>query len=514
MNILFQLLNANNDPVFLFSVVPSGLERFVYVNEAALCRYGYNLQEFQAIGLKDVSADPDMPTIVERNTSKKFKAPTRSIFQTRHFGKCGTLFPVKICSSIVEWNQQDYYLLTIKDQSEMLRWREKFRTVFQSSLDAIFLARIDDGVFIHEVNEAFSRCLGYLPKEIVGKSVYDLHLWENDEDCKKFAARLGETGFVENLKIKFYTKDRAVGIGLISAHIFDLQGQKMIFCVLRDMTTQKCEEGERRQLETQMREVQKMKSFGFMSGGVAHDFKNLVTVILGRAELTKKLVPDDSEAYQDLGQIEIAAERAADLAEQMLTYSGKGKAVVETIDLNPLTEEILSMLKGTISKNIVLDFTPCRTLRCINVDATQIRQIVMNLILNASEAIGTHHGYISIKTDSIECTQDSFKDSWLDSNLPAGLYISFEVTDNGCGMDDETLAKLFVPFFTTKRTGHGLGMSAVLGIVRGHRGAITVRSTKGEGTTFKILFPVSVDWSDADSDRLQSINGESWTGGT
>jgi CheY-like chemotaxis protein len=199
----------------------------------------------------------------------------------------------------------------------------------------------------------------------------------------------------------------------------------------------------------------------------------------------------ESPVREKLVSIEKAATRAADLAQQMLAYSGKGKFVVESIDMNRLVEEMGHMLEVSISKKAVLRYNLARSLPAVNADATQIRQIVMNLVINASEAIGDRSGVIAISTGSLECTESYLKDVWLADPLPEGRYVFIEVADTGCGMDKETLARIFDPFFTTKFTGRGLGMAAVLGIIRGHHGAIKVYSEPGKGSNFKILLQAS-----------------------
>ena len=175
----------------------------------------------------------------------------------------------------------------------------------------------------------------------------------------------------------------------------------------------------------------------------------------------------------------------------MLAYSGKGNFVVEAIDLNRLVEEMGHMLEVSISKKAVLRYNLAQPLPAVEADATQIRQIIMNLVINASEAIGDKSGVIAITTGCLECDEAYLQDVWLTDPIPTGLYVFLEVADTGCGMDEETLAKIFDPFFTTKFTGRGLGMAAVLGIVRGHKGAIKVYSEPGKGSTFKVLLPAS-----------------------
>jgi len=175
----------------------------------------------------------------------------------------------------------------------------------------------------------------------------------------------------------------------------------------------------------------------------------------------------------------------------MLAYSGKGKFVVENIDLNHLLEDMLYMLEVSISKKAILRFNLHQPLPTVEVDTTQMRQIVMNLVINASEAIGDKSGVIAITSGCMDCDRNYLNDVWLDENLSDGLYVYLEIADTGCGMDKATMAKLFDPFFTTKFTGRGLGMAAVLGIIRGHKGAIKVYSEPGKGTAFKVLLPAS-----------------------
>lgn len=261
--------------------------------------------------------------------------------------------------------------------------------------------------------------------------------------------------------------------------------------VYTEVTTErKKAEDERLRLERQLLHAQKLESLGVLAGGIAHDFNNILTAIIGNAELALMRLNPESPALDNLQRIEKAAARAADLARQMLAYSGKGKFVVEHIDLNRLVEEMGHMLEVSISKKVLLRYNFSHPLPAVRVDATQIRQIVMNLVINASEAIGDRSGVIAITTGCVECNEAYLKDVWLADPIPEGLYVSLEITDTGCGMDKETLAKIFDPFFTTKFTGRGLGMAAVLGIVRGHKGAIKVSSEPGKGSSFKVLLPV------------------------
>lgn len=253
---------------------------------------------------------------------------------------------------------------------------------------------------------------------------------------------------------------------------------------------QKAEE-ERRQLEAKVQQAQKLESLGVMAGGIAHDFNNLLVGILSSAGVALMKLPEDAPARRSIERIEKAALRAADLTHQMLAYSGKGKFDVQAIDLSALVEEMIHLLETAISKKAVVQYDFADELPLIEADPTQIRQVIMNLITNASEALGVSHGAILISTSVVHAAPEYLAEAYYADDLPEGQYVCLEVTDTGCGMDAGTLEKIFDPFFTTKFTGRGLGLAVVLGIVRGHRGAVIIDSHPGHGTTFSVLFPAA-----------------------
>ena len=227
-----------------------------------------------------------------------------------------------------------------------------------------------------------------------------------------------------------------------------------------------------------------------LAGGIAHDFNNLVTTILGNADLARSQLAPTHPAGPHLDDIDCASRRAADLCRQMLAYSGKGRFVIQPVSLNDVVSEMEQLLSVSTSKKalVIRDFAA--DLPSTMADATQLRQVVMNLITNASEAIGDREGTITLRTGALICDRDYFSDVVGDphQHLP-GPYVYLEVADTGAGMDAETLARIFDPFFSTKFAGRGLGLAAVLGIMRGHKGALKVSSQVGQGTTFRILLP-------------------------
>jgi two-component system, cell cycle sensor histidine kinase and response regulator CckA len=225
-----------------------------------------------------------------------------------------------------------------------------------------------------------------------------------------------------------------------------------------------------------------------MAGGIAHDFNNLLTAILGNASLLAECLEGDFQSMAS--QIVLASERAADLTKQMLAFSGKGAFSVEPIDLNTLLQENLTFLRSTFSRSIAVELRLSNEPCIIVADRGQMQQIVMNLLINAAEAIGENEGKIEIRTALIERPLPK-SSSLLREVVAAGHYALFEVSDSGCGMSPETVKRIFDPFFSTKFTGRGLGLAAVLGIVKGHRGDIEVQSQEEIGTTFQIYMPAS-----------------------
>ncbi len=280
--------------------------------------------------------------------------------------------------------------------------------------------------------------------------------------------------------------------------------------IVSDVTALRRAEEERAKLRDGVAHAQRLESLGVLAGGIAHDFNNLLMGVLGNADLALRELSPYAPTRPLVESIQTAAVRAADLTRQMLAYSGKGRFVVEPIDLNAMIEELAHLLQVAISKKVVLKFHLADSLPTIDGDVSQIRQVVMNLITNASEAIGDRSGLVAITTGVVHAADTSLTESIGQEKLAEGYYVFLEVSDTGVGMDEATRVRIFDPFFTTKFTGRGLGLAAVLGIVRGHRGALRVYSEPQKGTTFKVLFPVSTSpkqertGSTADIDKWKS----------
>ncbi|MCP4420111.1 MAG: response regulator [Chloroflexi bacterium] len=248
---------------------------------------------------------------------------------------------------------------------------------------------------------------------------------------------------------------------------------------------------QRQEKEDAMRQAQKLESLGVMAGGIAHDFNNLLTAMLAQSSLVQaKLSPHDP-AFRHIGKVVEAAERAANLTQQLLAYSGRSQFEVRPINLNDAIQESLHLLEVAFPKTVQLKMELTETLPLFMGDLGQIQQVLMNLIINAAESIDDHVGTVTAKTAVTCVDQGDVRLPYTDETLPPDDYVILEVSDTGSGMEEDTLSKIFDPFFSTKSTGRGLGLAAVIGIVRGHNGGLQVDTVLGGGTTFRLFFPVS-----------------------
>jgi PAS domain S-box-containing protein len=262
-----------------------------------------------------------------------------------------------------------------------------------------------------------------------------------------------------------------------------------------DVSERKRAELKRAELEACLRQKERLESLGALAGGVAHDFNNLLTGVLGNASLALMDLPPNSPAYEPMRQIEAAALRGAELTQQLLAYSGKGKFVVQPVDLSRLVEDLGPLLQGVLPGRALLRAEPTADVPPFEADAEQVRQVVVNLVSNAAEALPGSGGVITLRTGLLDAAAPFPAAPGVGDEAPPGRYVYLEVEDTGRGMDEATRRQLFEPFFSTKPGGRGLGLPAVLGIVRSHHGAIQVDSEPGRGTAVRVLFPVARPWN-------------------
>jgi PAS domain S-box-containing protein len=361
--------------------------------------------------------------------------------------------------------------------------------------------------FVTYANEAAVKMWGYGDKaEVLGRPLVEL--WEGEgvhETMEALRAGGGRAGVDTGKR-----KDGTTFPVLFSASVIKDSKNKPIctFGSFIDLTEQQRAEAAKRALEEQIQKAQKLESLGVLAGGIAHDFNNLLVGILGNADLALTELPPGSPVREIVADIVSSAERAAELAKQMLAYSGKGGVLAGNVDLRSMVEEMAHLLEAAVSRktNLKLEFGD--NVPPVRADVAQLRQVVLDLVTNASEAIGDAGGSVTLTTGVMECDRAYLSNTYVDDNLPEGDFSYFEVADNGCGMSEDIVSRIFDPFFTTKFTGRGLGLAAVLGIVRGHEGAINIHSTPGKGTTVRVLFPaVGASAAAGDDSELPGMPG-------
>ena len=368
---------------------------------------------------------------------------------------------------------------------------ERYRVVSELGSDLAFGFRIDleDHMYDGWVTDAYTRITGYTIGELKGTGWLQLiHPEDQDTLRRKFAEILA--GEARELEVRLVAKSGRI-VTVHSRLGVTREAASSTFRVLgaaRDITEAKRAEAERRELESQVLEAQRLESLAMLTGGVAHDFNNLLAVILGNSRMASTDVPPDSQLYLRLARIRAAAEHGAGLTEQMLAYSGRSEIALKPLDLSHLVEEMMDLLRASISEQcrLELDLTPRAP---VEGDTTQIRQVLLNLVTNASEALTGGVGALRVRTGLVQQRAEDMAGCAGTDRPRPGAYAFLEVSDDGQGMDATTQARIFEPFFTTKFSGRGLGLAAVLGIVRAHGGVVQIRSGIGSGTCIRVLLP-------------------------
>ncbi|MBN9162808.1 MAG: PAS domain-containing protein [Myxococcales bacterium] len=359
-----------------------------------------------------------------------------------------------------------------------------YRTLVLNAPVAVIVHR--DGKILFVNPAAVTLCAESSEKRLVGRSIVDLV----SASVALHAGAAGERP--ERVEVTLRRRDGTRADVEWTSIAVDFDGAPATFSLAVDVSERKRMEHERRRLEEQMRHTQKLKSLGVLAGGIAHDFNNLLVGILGNADLVIRalaLSAIPESARVQLERIKVSAIRAAELTRRMLAYSGKGTFVVRPLDLNGLTREMVDLLNVSLSKSATLVLELAADLPLLEGDATQIRQVVMNLVTNAADAIGDAAGTVTVRTSVIEAGRDLRGALYIADSLVPGSYVCLEVSDTGSGMDEATRSRIFDPFFTTKEKGRGLGLAAVLGIVRSHGGALALETRPGRGSRFRVLFP-------------------------
>ncbi len=364
---------------------------------------------------------------------------------------------------------------------ELRESEERYRNLVEMLPDPVVILQGDRYQY---VSQAFTELFGYSPDDVAaGLSFYDLVPEPQRAGVRqRYRARVAGESVPRGYQVELITKDGELLQCETSAALIQYHGEPADLVVIRDVS-------ERRRAEIQLQEVQKIESLGVLAGGIAHDFNNLLVGILANADLVVRALPEVHPAHRHAETIATSARRAAEMCEQLLAYSGRRKIDLEKIDLSALVEEMARLLALPLSKKAHIEWGLAPDLPVLSGDGAQLRQVVMNLVGNAAEAVGDRAGTVQVRTGTLECGEEWLLQQGLARELEPGRYVYLEVEDDGCGMDSETLSRAFEPFYTTKQDGRGLGLAAVGGVVRAHGGAIQVTSAEGSGSRFRVLLP-------------------------
>jgi two-component system, cell cycle sensor histidine kinase and response regulator CckA len=459
------------------------------VNENACRMYGYSRGQLVGANLSLVCREGSPGE--EDALMRGLLEAGSMVFEAAGLGEDGTIIPVEVSARVVSGEGRGVIQAFVRDitarreAEKSLRESEALLRTLMDNMNAGVIIVDAATHVIERVNPATADLVGSAAEEIRGRRCHGFLC-----PAEEYACPITDLGQDVDRSDRVLLRSDGTAIPVIkSVRRIRLNGRDKLVETFIDITERKRAEGERAILEEQVRQTQKLESLGILAGGIAHDFNNILTSVLGNAELALMDLPPRTEAGECISRIETAARRAAELCRQMLAYSGRASFAREPVDLRLLVSEMADLLSSSISRKGILRLHIGEELPPVHADPSQLRQVIMNLIINASEAIGETRGEITVSAKAVHCTAADLGQTELRDELPPGPYIRLEVSDTGCGMDAATRARIFEPFFTTKFKGRGLGLAAVLGIVRSHKGALRVGSAPGSGTTFTILLP-------------------------
>ncbi|MFC1855514.1 PAS domain S-box protein [Thermodesulfobacteriota bacterium] len=481
LNLVF---NSVDDAIFILD----NKGRFVRVNDKTCHRLGYTREELFEQTIKDI----DSPEFADRVPERLHNIIEKGqyVFESAHVTKSGRTIPVEVNSRAIQYKGQPAFLSVVRDITER-KVAEEERQHNYLNLVGIIIVAVDLDQKITFINDAGCEALGYASEELIGKNWWQNFLAEESrlramESYKELTENA--EGYVqqsENIIINKAKKERTIIWN--NTLLRDGYGRAIgTLCAGEDITERKRAEIENRELWQQLLQSQKMESIGRISGGMAHDFNNILTAILGYSQIALEEL-EDHPAAKRVKIIKKSGERAAKLVSQLLAFSRKQVLEMELNNLNSIVEGMCKMLARVIGEDVTLDLNIDSPVHNIIADETQLEQIIMNLVVNARHAM-EEGGKLTISTENVSVVEEDQKNC---PGLQLGDYVKLNVEDTGVGMTDEVCQQIFEPFFTTKEkgAGTGLGLSTVFGIIKQHNGYIFVRSEVGKGTNFEIFFP-------------------------
>lgn len=488
------LFTGITDAIYVHHITKDGGPgEIIDVNDVACKMLGYTREALIGMRIGDIDA-PESTVDVHR-VVEAIKNGRDVLFEQVHVTKTGRRIHVEVHAQTYDYKGRRAIFSTVRDITDRKRVEAELKAR-ETRLASIFRAAPAAIVFIRnrtiiEANDRFFQLLGYTQEELLGENTEIIYPTQEDFQRvgRELYARLAEKEVVV-MEYPLRHKDGAIVNTLTSASFLDPDnpGGGLVAFIL-DIT-------ERIKLEEQLRQAQKMESVGRLAGGVAHDFNNMLSVILGNIELAHDDLESRKPLYHHLEEIRSAALRSADLTRQLLAFSRRQAIEPRPLNLNHIIGDMLKMLHRLLGEDINLAWLPEKSLWRVNMDPAQVDQILANLCINARDAI-SGQGKITIETHNCAFDGDCFDE---DSFISPGRYVMLSVRDNGSGMDEKTQSLIFEPFFTTKKDGRGtgLGLATVYGIVKQNNGFIHVHSKLGKGTTFQIYLPLYEAQEEAD----------------
>jgi PAS domain S-box-containing protein len=477
--------------------------KFTYISPSIHQQRGYTVKEAMAQRLDEAllpdSLEKSLNLIAEKLKLIEQGDPEGwqpTIFETEQYCKDGAVIWTRNNARILPGpDQKPKSILGVavniterKQSEEKLRQsEEKFRIAFKTSPSVITLTSVEDGVYV-DVNDAFTKLLGYSAKEIIGQSSLVFNIWNHTKDRDFLISKLKKEGIVESLEAEFKGKNGQIITGLMSARTLEIENKTYLLASTQDITELRKNEKVRLNLESRLQHAQKMESIGTLAGGIAHDFNNILFPIMGHTEMLLADASEDSAFRDRLNKIYAGTLRARDLVKQILTFSRQESSELKLIRLQTVVKEALQLIRSTIPSNIIIRQDLQADCGPVKANPTQIHQIVMNLTTNAYHAMQDTGNELNVSLKEIELREADL----MSPDINPGFYALLSVSDKGAGMNNEVMKRIFDPFFTTKEIGKGTGMglSIVHGIVKSMKGAIQVFSEPGKGTEFSVYFPV------------------------
>ncbi len=494
-------------------VAQDGIIKFVNPKGEEL--YGRSQEELASRPLTDFIHEEDRDMVGKRHKRRLRGEEPPKIYPFRIINKAGDTKWVQLSAVPFSWDDKPAVLcymtdITVRKQAEdALQESEQWiRNIFKSLKEAVFVIT-PDRIFL-DMNEAALEMFGYTKEELVNLPSDITHL--DHEHYLEFGKKMEEvlnTGGITNFQFKMRRKNGEIFPSEHTASLMvDNEGKPIgIVSVVRDLSEQKKIEEEKEKLQTQLQQTRKMEAIATLAGGIAHEFNNALTGVVGNIELLEMRLPDNKIVTGHTEAMKSSSHRMANLTSQLLAYARGGSYQAKTISLSDFVEETLPVIKPNIGPSIRIDTDLPRDIFKVNVDSTQMQMVLSAVVSNSSEAI-EGDGRIRVITSNEEIDAEFAKSQ---PELNPGRYVCLTVEDDGEGMDEEALNKIFDPFYTTKFIGRGLGMAAVYGIIRNHNGSISVESEPGRGTVVRIYFPVFEDieeeLSEKPSEEVRVISG-------